>query len=119
MDVATIVIEQPYGTVRVTVDVPVGDLEGQLDSNVGQNLIHAEGFGIDGEGTPYFQTGGAADGERAALGLSGDGQVSLTRAGIPGGAMSAIEPGTRSPIRKPPRPLTRLARRLARKRTDP
>lgn len=161
MDVATIVIEQPYGTVLVTVDVPVGPIEGQLDSNTGANLVHAEGFGIDGDGIPYFRAGGAAHGEQAALGLSGDGQVSLTRAGIPGGAMALREgthalveqpsgpdptrrarpgspvhghervertsaeaphekpqPGTHSPIPKPKRPLSRLAKRLRRKRTD-
>lgn len=112
MDVATIVIEQPPGTVLVTVDVPVGPIKGQLDSNVGANLLGAHGFGIDGEGVPYFDPTGAADGERATVGLSGDGRVSLTRAGIPGGAMSAEEPGTHAVIPKPARPLTRLAKRL-------
>lgn len=156
MDLTQIVIQQPYGTTLVTIDVPAGS--GELDSNIGENVLEVLGFGFTEEGIAYFQAGGANPGEQAVLGLSGDGVLSLTRAGVPGGAFLAEgthrlieqpsgpdphaeqhvagvhapipqpsgpdphaaphEAGVHAPIPKPTRPLSRLTRRLRRKRTD-
>lgn len=99
MSFSEIVIESPPGTVAVTIALPVGPLEGALDTDTGTVVLDAAaGFRVTEGGAAFFDPQGLSGGAPAQLAISESGIVTLTVAGSPSGDMLERPEGTAPPV---------------------